>query len=178
MCIPFTLRPSERLRREMVLLCPSPSMCYSAKRSSARVNGPPFHAAKERDSGVKYSYWNSAGLRWHLDSLTQTLQVITRANDLEEFTHVFKSLTVPPHMSLDPGATLFFARAKAAPVAFLSILKQRWDATVPGCLPGPWGPSPVVELWTLTMSKKGGKKSKSIYVCVALLFIKAFNEKY
>lgn len=74
---------------------------------------------------MKYSYWNSAGLRWHLDSLTQTLQVITRANDLEEFTHFFKSLMVPPHMTPDPGATRLFAGAKAALAAFLSILKQQ-----------------------------------------------------
>lgn len=52
-------------------------MCYNAKRSNARANRSPFDAAKEGDLSVKYSYWNPASLRWHLYSLTQTLQVIT-----------------------------------------------------------------------------------------------------
>lgn len=159
MCIPFTLLPSERLRREVVLLYPSPSMCYKAKRSIARVNGPPFHAAKERDSSVKYSYRNPASLRWHLDSLTQTLQVITRVHDFEEFA-CFSRVLQSRHARtacLDPGAIPLCPTAKAAWGACLGILQPRWDATVPSCLPGLWGSSPGAGT-TDIMSKKGGKK--------------------
>jgi len=98
MFVPFTLLPSEWLRREVVLLYPSTSMFYNAKRSNARVNGPPFHTAEERDSSVTYSYRNPASLRRHLDSLTQTLQVIARANDFEEFTHFQESYSPAAHV--------------------------------------------------------------------------------
>lgn len=136
-----------------------PHPCVNAKRSSARVNGPPFHAARERDSSVKYSYCNPAGLRWHLDSLTQTLQVITRANDFEEFTLFSRVLrSCHRHMAcldLEPSCSAPWQRQ-------LGILKQWWDVTAPVWLPGP-GPGglllalhPARELRTLC--QKRGKK--------------------
>lgn len=142
-----------------MLLYPSPSMCYNAKRSSARVHGPPFHAAKERDPSVKCSYWNPASPRRHLDSLTQTLQVITRANDFEEFTRFSRVLWSRRTRTawLDPGAIPLCAMAKTARVAFLSVLQPRWDVTVPGCPPGPGGSSPGMRTTDIVSKKEGGK---------------------
>lgn len=137
-----------------------PRPCVNkAKRSSARVNGPPFHAAKERDSRVKYSYRNPASLRWHLDSLTQTLQVITRVNDFEEFARFSRVLRSHRARTacLDPGAIPLCPTVKATRGACLGILQPRWDATVPGCPPGLWGSSPGAGT-TDIMSKKGEKK--------------------
>lgn len=57
---------SKWLRREAVLLLPSPSMYYSATRNRARTN----RTIKGRGLSVKISYWNS--LRWHLYSLTDS----------------------------------------------------------------------------------------------------------
>lgn len=145
-----------------------PHPCVNAKRSSARVNGPPFHAARERDSSVKYSYCNPAGLRWHLDSLTQTLQVITRANDFEEFTRFSRALRSRRRHTacLDLGTILLCAMAKAA---------RRPQAAVGcdcACLAAGSG---GVFSWRCTRHgnyghyvKKGGKKYMyvKVYICV------------
>lgn len=167
-----------------MLLYPSASMCYNAKRCSARINGPFFHGVKKRDWSVKYSYWNPASLRWHLYSLTQTLQVITWANDFEEFTRfsrVSQSLHACPAYP-EPGAqsSVPWPRQDSR-VAFFCILKQHWDVTTPVCLPGPWqcSPGPVPGMETMDIvSKRGGEYIfKSIYMYMLLLSIKTKIQK-